>query len=102
MPSSTKGRQFLLNNISTVYRQDLSRDEIGFCQISEGFCHILRCAVSADGGFLGHFIQNPREFSADFFAEESLTLYTDSACTQIFEGEWDMNADLTVYVKWGE
>ena len=41
-------------------------------------------------------------FSADYFAEESFTLYADAACTQTFEGEWDVNSDITVYVKWGE
>ena len=40
-------------------------------------------------------------FSADYFVEESFTLYADAACTQTFEGEWDVNADLTIYVKWG-
>ena len=35
--------------------------------------------------------------------EEPLyTLYADAACTQPFEDEWDVNADLTIYVKWGE
>ena len=35
--------------------------------------------------------------------EEPLyTLYADAACTQTFEGEWDVNSDLTIYVKWGE
>ena len=35
--------------------------------------------------------------------EEPLyTLYADAACTQTFEGEWDVNTDLTIYVKWGE
>ena len=35
--------------------------------------------------------------------EEPLyTLYADAACTQTFEGEWDVNSDITIYVKWGE
>jgi hypothetical protein len=42
------------------------------------------------------------EFSADFFAGEFFTLYTDSACTQIFEEDSNVNTDLTVYVKWDE
>ena len=41
-------------------------------------------------------------FSADYFVEESFTLYADAACTQTFEGEWDVNTDITIYVKWGE
>ena len=41
-------------------------------------------------------------FPADYFVEESYTLYADAACTQTFEDEWDVNADLTIYVKWGE
>ena len=41
-------------------------------------------------------------FAADYFVEESFTLYADAACTQIFEDEWDVNTDLTIYVKWGE
>ena len=41
-------------------------------------------------------------FSTDFFVEESFTLYADAACTRTFEGEWDVNTDLTIYVKWGE
>ena len=40
--------------------------------------------------------------SADFLVEETFTLYTDAACTQVFEADTDVNADLTVYVKWGE
>ena len=35
--------------------------------------------------------------------EEPLyTLYADAACTQTFEDEWDVNSDITIYVKWGE
>ena len=35
--------------------------------------------------------------------EEPLyTLYADAACTQTFEDEWDVNTDLTIYVKWSE
>ena len=41
-------------------------------------------------------------FSPDLETEENLTLYADAACTQTFEKELDVNADLTVYVKWGE
>ena len=40
--------------------------------------------------------------SADYFVEEFFALYADAACTQTFEGEWDVNADITIYVKWGE
>ena len=40
--------------------------------------------------------------SADFFAEEPFTLYADAACTQTFDEDWDVNSDLTIYVKWGE
>ena len=41
-------------------------------------------------------------FSADYFVEESFALYADAACTQTFEGERDVNTDLTIYVKWGK
>jgi hypothetical protein len=37
---------------------------------------------------------------ADDYEETPYTLYTDAACTQTFEGEWDVNSDLTIYVKW--
>ena len=40
--------------------------------------------------------------SADFSIEEPFTLYTDAACTQPVEEEWDVDSDLTIYVKWGE
>ena len=40
-------------------------------------------------------------FSLDFAVEETFTMYTDANCTQPFEEESDVNADLTVYVKWG-
>jgi hypothetical protein len=50
-------------------------------------------------------IQLPRglqvSVSPDWEVEELMTLYADKACTQIFEEEWDVNTDLTVYVKWG-
>ena len=34
--------------------------------------------------------------------EETVTLYLDADCTELFEGDWDADADLTVYAKWGE
>ena len=34
--------------------------------------------------------------------EEPFAVYADAACTQTFEEDWDVNADLTIYVKWGE
>ena len=34
--------------------------------------------------------------------EETLSLYTDAACTQPLVEEPDVNFDLTLYVKWGE
>ena len=40
--------------------------------------------------------------SPDWTVEEAMSLYTDAACTRIFEVDADTNADLTVYVKWGE
>jgi hypothetical protein len=40
--------------------------------------------------------------SSNFDVEENFGIYTDAACTQPFEVETDLNADLTVYVKWGE
>ena len=50
-------------------------------------------------------IQVPRglhvELSADFEIEETYTVYSDAACTQT-EGDWDVNKDLTIYVKWAK
>lgn len=40
--------------------------------------------------------------SPHWTVEEAMSLYTDAACTRIFEVDADTNADLTVYVKWGE
>ena len=40
-------------------------------------------------------------FSADYFVEESFTLYADEACTQVFDTP-DVNSDVTVYIKWDE
>ena len=40
--------------------------------------------------------------STDFAVEETFTMYADAACTQTFEEEWDVNTDLTIYVKWDE
>jgi hypothetical protein len=40
--------------------------------------------------------------SPDFAVEETFVLYADAACTQTFEEEWDVNTDLTIYVKWDE
>ena len=34
--------------------------------------------------------------------EDIVTLYLDADCTELFEGDWDADADLTVYAKWGE
>ena len=34
--------------------------------------------------------------------EETVTLYLDADCTELFEGDWDADADLTVYAKWDE
>ncbi len=38
----------------------------------------------------------------DFNVEETIGLYADAACTQTFAEDVDANADITVYVKWGE
>ena len=38
----------------------------------------------------------------DYFVEETFALYADAACTQTFEEDWDVNTDLTIYIKWGE
>jgi hypothetical protein len=38
----------------------------------------------------------------DWEIEEPFALYADAACTQTFESDWDVNSDLTVYVKWGK
>ena len=40
--------------------------------------------------------------AADFDSEETFTVYADAACTQTFEGEWSVDTDLTLYVKWDE
>jgi hypothetical protein len=40
--------------------------------------------------------------SPDFFVDKNFTLYADPACTQIFEEDWDVNTDITIYVKWDE
>jgi hypothetical protein len=40
--------------------------------------------------------------SPDFSVEETMNLYADAACTQMFDAAWDVNTDLTIYVKWGE
>lgn len=40
--------------------------------------------------------------SSDFVTEQVCTVYTDAACTQIFEGDTDADSDLTVYIKWDE
>jgi hypothetical protein len=40
--------------------------------------------------------------SPDFSVEEAMNLYADAACTQMFDDAWDVNTDLTIYVKWGE
>ena len=39
-------------------------------------------------------------FSADFDSEETFAVYANVACTQTFEGEWSVDTDLTLYVKW--
>ena len=39
--------------------------------------------------------------SPDFEVEEIFTLYADADCTQLFE-DWNLDTDLTIYVKWGE
>ena len=41
-------------------------------------------------------------FSPDFLLEKTFTMYADAACTQVLEGDFDVNSDLTVYVKWNE
>ena len=38
--------------------------------------------------------------SPDWEIEETFTLYDDAACTNPSEETWDVNSDLTVYVKW--
>ena len=39
---------------------------------------------------------------ADMSTDKAFTLYTDAACTQIFNEALDVNADVTVYIKWVE
>ena len=36
----------------------------------------------------------------DWGVEETFSVYEDAACTQPFEEEWDVNSDVTIYVKW--
>ena len=36
------------------------------------------------------------------YADRTFTLYTDAACTQLLEEAPDVNADVTVYIKWDE
>lgn len=36
------------------------------------------------------------------YADRTFTLYTDVACTQPLEEAPDVNADVTVYIKWDE
>ena len=38
----------------------------------------------------------------DFLTEKTFTMYADAACTQVLEGDSDVNSDLTVYIKWNE
>ena len=38
----------------------------------------------------------------DWEIEQTMTMYVDAACTQVFEADSDTNADLTLYVKWSE
>jgi hypothetical protein len=38
--------------------------------------------------------------SSDWTIAEAYTLYADAACTQTFDEDWDVNTDLTIYVKW--
>ena len=51
-------------------------------------------------------VQAPKGLTVDIYSywniEEILTLYTDAACTQIFESDTDFDADITVYAKWEE
>ena len=39
---------------------------------------------------------------ADMSTDKAFTLYTDAACTQIFNEAPDVNSDVTVYIKWVE
>ena len=41
-------------------------------------------------------------FGSDWDVEETLTLYADAACTQLFEETEGFDQDITVYVKWEE
>ena len=41
-------------------------------------------------------------FGSDWDVEETLTLYADAACTQLFEETEGFDQDVTVYVKWEE
>jgi hypothetical protein len=41
-------------------------------------------------------------FGSDWDVEETLTLYADAACTQLFEETEGFDQDVTVYVKWDE
>ena len=36
------------------------------------------------------------------YADRTFTIYTDAACTQMFEEAPDVNSDVTVYIKWDE
>ena len=38
--------------------------------------------------------------SPDWDVEETFTMYADAACTQMIEGDLDVNSDVTVYIKW--
>ena len=39
---------------------------------------------------------------SDWDVEETFSVYEDAACTQPFEEMWDVNSDITIYVKWDE
>jgi hypothetical protein len=41
-------------------------------------------------------------FTPDYLLEKTFTMYADASCTQVVEGDLDVNSDLTVYIKWNE
>ena len=36
------------------------------------------------------------------YSDRTFTTYNDAACTQVFDGEPNVNSDITVYIKWNE
>ena len=112
-----------MTSVKTVYTYEDGTVEEGIititrdAEIPEGMKHFLAYEQETENMRTITIVSNPGTenektdsvkvakgllvaLSPDWDVEETFTMYADAACTQMIEGDLDVNSDVTVYIKW--